>query len=208
MPPSLASVIADLPLIAILRGIAPDEVLGIGEALVDAGFLCLEVPLNSPEPFDSIGRLQTHLGDRALIGAGTVLTPQDVARVGDAGGRLIISPNADPDVITATKAAGLTSLPAFATPTEAFAALKAGADGLKLFPAEAASPKVLQALRAVLPKSAPVFVVGGVAPDSLKTWRAAGATGFGLGSALYRPGFTAAEVGARAKAFVQAWRKV
>ena len=207
MPPSLTSVIADLPLIAILRGVAPDEVLAIGEALVDAGFLCLEVPLNSPEPFDSIGRLQTHLGDRALMGAGTVLTTKDVEQVRNAGGRLIISPNADPEVIAATKAAGLTSLPAFATPTEAFAALKAGADGLKLFPAEAASPKVLQALRAVLPKSTPVFVVGGVAPDSLKPWRAAGVSGFGLGSALYKPGFSAAEVGARAKAFVQAWRE-
>lgn len=192
------------PLIAILRGVKPDEVEGIGEALVDAGFTLIEVPLNSPQPFDSIGRLAKRLGDRAVIGAGTVLRVADVAGVRDVGGTMIISPNANLDVIRASAADGLVSLPGIATPTEAFAALDAGATALKLFPAEAASPAVLKAMRAVLPSATRVLPVGGIAPDNMGPWREAGAPGFGLGSALYKPGLSAADVGANARAFVAA----
>ena len=197
---------ARLPLVAILRGVRPDEVEGIADALVEAGFALIEVPLNSPDPFASIERLARVCGSDALVGAGTVLTVNDVARVGDAGGRMIISPNTDTAVIAASAAAGFASLPGYFTPSEAFAAVGAGASALKLFPAEAASPAVLKAQRAVLPKAMPLLVVGGVAPDTMVPWRAAGADGFGLGSALYRPGATAAEVGAAARAFVAAWR--
>lgn len=195
---------ARCPLIAILRGVKPDEVEGIGEALVEAGFTLIEVPLNSPQPFDSIGRLAKRLGDRAVIGAGTVLRVADVAGVRDVGGTMIISPNANVDVIRASAAGGLVSLPGIATPTEAFAALDAGATALKLFPAEAASPAVLKAMRAVLPAGTHVLPVGGIAPDNMGPWRDAGAPGFGLGSALYKPGLAAAEVGARARAFIAA----
>ena len=201
-----ATAFARLPLVAILRGITPDAVVDVGAALVDAGFTLIEVPLNSPDPFDSVARLAQAFGDVAMIGAGTVLRVEDVRRVADAGGRMVISPNTDLDVIGATVGAGMTSLPGYFTPSEAFAALKAGASALKLFPAEAASPTVLKAQRAVLPKDAPVLVVGGVAPDTMAPWRAAGADGFGLGGALYRPGATAAEVGTAARAFVSAWR--
>ncbi|MGK6353597.1 2-dehydro-3-deoxy-6-phosphogalactonate aldolase [Sphingomonas sp. DT-207] len=195
---------ARCPLIAILRGVKPDEVEGIGEALVEAGFTLIEVPLNSPQPFDSIGRLAKRLGDGAVIGAGTVLRVEDVAGVRDVGGTMIISPNANTQVIRASAADGLVSLPGIATPTEAFAALDAGATALKLFPAEAASPAVLKAMRAVLPSGTRVLPVGGIAPDNMGPWREAGAPGFGLGSALYKPGLTAAEVGANARAFVAA----
>lgn len=197
---------ATLPLVAILRGVRPDEVEGVGEALVEAGFTLIEVPLNSPDPFDSIARLVRRFGDGAMIGAGTVLTTEQVARVRDAGGTMIVSPNTDVEVIAATAAAGMASLPGYFTPSEAFAALKAGATALKLFPAEAASPAVLKAQRAVLPRDVPVLAVGGVAPDTMAPWRAAGADGFGLGSALYRVGATAADVSAAARAFVQGWR--
>jgi 2-dehydro-3-deoxyphosphogalactonate aldolase len=195
---------AKCPLIAILRGVRPEEVEAIGVALVDAGFTLVEVPLNSPDPLESIGRLARRLGDRAMVGAGTVLREPDVAAVADAGGTLVISPNANPRVIAASAARGLVSLPGIATPTEAFAALEAGATGLKLFPAEAASPAVLKAMRAVLPPAIRVLPVGGIAPDTMQPWRDAGAPGFGLGSALYKPGFTAAQVGERAEAFVRA----
>ncbi|KQT35225.1 2-dehydro-3-deoxy-6-phosphogalactonate aldolase [Sphingomonas sp. Leaf412] len=201
-----AAAFARLPLVAILRGVTPDAVVDVGAALVDAGFTLIEVPLNSPDPFDSVARLAQAFGDRAMIGAGTVLRVEDVRRVADAGGRMVISPNTDLDVIGATVAAGMTALPGYFTPSEAFAALKAGASALKLFPAEAASPTVLKAQRAVLPKDAPVLVVGGVAPDTMAPWRAAGADGFGLGGALYRPGASAADVGVAARAFVAAWR--
>ena len=164
-----------LPLIAILRGLKPDEAVDIGEALVAAGFSCLEVPLNSPSPLDSIARLRAALADRAIVGAGTVLTPEQVAAVADAGGQVVVSPNTDPAVIRATKAAGLLSLPGFFTATEAFAALAAGADGLKLFPADAAGPAVVKALKAVLPAASDVFAVGGIEPSSLAPYRAAGA---------------------------------
>lgn len=201
-----AAAFAACPLVAILRGVRPDEVEPIGEALVDAGFTLVEVPLNSPDPFASIAALARRIGDRAMVGAGTVLTVDDVARVGDAGGRMVISPDTNVDVIAATARAGMASLPGYFTPSEAFAALAAGASALKLFPAEAASPAVLKAQRAVLPKHVPVLVVGGVSPDTMGPWRAAGADGFGLGSALYKAGATAAQVGEAARAFVAAWR--
>lgn len=195
---------ARCPLIAILRGVRPDEVEDIGEALVEAGFGLIEVPLNSPDPFESIGRLAKRFEGRAVIGAGTVLRAEQVAAVQDSGGTMIISPNANMEVIGGTAAARLVSLPGIATPTEAFAALDAGATALKLFPAEAASPAVLKAMRAVLPSATRVLPVGGIAPDTMDPWRAAGAAGFGLGSALYKPGLSAAEVGANARAFVAA----
>ena len=195
---------AACPLVAILRGVTPDAVVGVGEALVDAGFTLIEVPLNSPDPLTSIARLAEALAGRAQIGAGTVLRAAEVAAVRAAGGTMVISPNANPGVIAATAAAGMVSLPGIATPTEAFAALDAGATALKLFPAEGASPAVLKAMRAVLPKATRVLPVGGITPEGMAPWRAAGAAGFGLGSALYQPGIDAAEVGRRAQAFVAA----
>jgi len=195
---------ARCPLVAILRGVKPDEVEDIGEALVSAGFTLIEVPMNSPDPLDSIARLAKRFEGRAVIGAGTVLREAQVAEVEAAGGTMIISPNANLKVIAASAARGLVSLPGIFTMSEAFAALDTGATALKLFPAEAASPNVLKAMRAVLPKDARVLPVGGIAPDTMAPWRAAGAPGFGLGSALYKPGMTAAEVGANARAFVAA----
>ncbi|WP_019515608.1 2-dehydro-3-deoxy-6-phosphogalactonate aldolase [Sphingomonas sp. Mn802worker] len=196
---------AALPLVAILRGVTPDTVEGVGEELLAAGFTLIEVPLNSPNPFTSIERLARRFGDHALFGAGTVLNVADVARVQDAGGGMVISPNTNLSVIAATAAAGMASLPGYFTPSEAFAALDAGATALKLFPAEAASPAVLKAQRAVLPKHVPVLTVGGITPDNMTPWREAGANGFGLGSALYRVGSTPAQVRAAADAFVAGW---
>lgn len=195
---------ARCPLIAILRGVKPDEVEAIGDALVDAGFTLIEVPMNSPDPLESVARLAKRFADKAVIGAGTVLREDQVAAVRAAGGTMIISPNTNLSVIAASAAAGLVSLPGIATPSEAFAALDAGATALKLFPAEAASPQVLKAMRAVLPKEARVLPVGGIDPTNMDPWRAAGAAGFGLGSALYKAGMSAAEVGANARAFVSA----
>jgi 2-dehydro-3-deoxyphosphogalactonate aldolase len=195
---------ARFPLIAILRGVRPDEVEAIGEELVAAGFTILEVPLNSPEPFDSIARLSRSLAGRAVVGAGTVLRVEDVAAVAQAGGTLIIAPNANTRVIAVAAQSGLVALPGIATPTEAFAALEAGAAALKLFPAEQASPAVLKAMRAVLPGGTRVLPVGGIAPDNMGPWLAAGAAGFGLGSALFKPGMTAAQVGEQARAFAAA----
>jgi 2-dehydro-3-deoxyphosphogalactonate aldolase len=192
------------PLIAILRGVTPAEVVSIGEALIDAGFGLIEVPLNSPDPLDSIARLARALAGRAVIGAGTVLRAVDVAAVQAAGGTMIISPNTNVDVIAATKKAGLVSLPGFATPSEAFAALEAGATALKLFPAEGASPAVLKAMRAVLPSGVRLLPVGGVTPETLAPWIKAGAAGFGLGSALYTAGLAAGEVAIRARRFIDA----
>jgi 2-dehydro-3-deoxyphosphogalactonate aldolase len=194
-----------LPLVAILRGLTPEEAVDVGEALLDAGFTCLEVPLNSPRPLDSIRRLRGALGDRAVVGAGTVLTPEAVREVVDAGGQIIISPNADVEVIRETVAVGALSMPGVFTATEAFAGLKAGAQVLKLFPSEIAGPVGLKALRAVLPADQRLYAVGGVTPDNLAGWAAAGASGYGIGGALFKPGMTAAEVGARARAFVTAW---
>ena len=196
--------LAGCPLVAILRGITPDEAEAVGAALIEAGIRIIEVPLNSPRPFESIALLSRQFGADAVIGAGTVLTVADVARVRDAGGRIVVSPGTDRDVIGASVAAGLVAAPGYFTPSEGLAALDAGAHALKLFPAEAASPAVLKAHRAVLPPELCVLVVGGVKADALSAWRAAGASGFGLGSALYRPGQTAGEVGQQAQAFVEA----
>ncbi len=192
------------PLVAILRGVSPDEAEAVGEALVGAGLRIIEVPLNSPDPFESIARLARRFGDRALIGAGTVMTAADIARLAGAGGRLMVTPHADPDLVREAKRHGLVALPGFFTPAEAFALIRAGADGLKLFPAEAASPAVLKALRAVLPPALPVLPVGGVSPETMAPWRAAGAMGFGIGSALYRPGDDAAAVREKADNFISA----
>jgi 2-dehydro-3-deoxyphosphogalactonate aldolase len=197
---------ADCPIVAVLRGLMPEEAEPIGDALIEAGITILEVPLNSPQPFDSIARLARRHGDRALIGAGTVLTRADVDAVTAAGGRLVVSPNSDPVVIAETVAAGMVSLPGFFTPSEAFAALAAGAHGLKLFPAEGASPAFLKAQRAVLPRDVPVLAVGGITPEVMPAWRAAGADGFGLGSNLYRSGKSPQETAADAARFVAAAR--
>ncbi len=192
------------PLIAILRGIRTDEALAVGEALFAAGIRIMEVPLNSPQPFDTIAAMAKAFGDRALIGGGTVLNTNDVAAVSEAGGKLIVSPSTNLDVIKATVARGLVSSPGYFTPSEAFAALEAGAHALKLFPAEAASPAVLKAQRAVQPPGAPHQVVGGGTPQTLQPYLKAGANGFGLGSGVYRPGLTAQESGARARDYVDA----
>lgn len=195
---------AACPLIAIIRGVTPDAVDAVGDALVEAGISIIEVPLNSPDPLASIERLARRLGDAALIGAGTVLTVDQVTQVADAGGRIIVSPCVNPTVVAATVGRGLVSAPGYFTPSEAFAALDAGAHVLKLFPAEAAPPAVVKAQRAVLPREIPLVVVGGITPDAMGPYRAAGADGFGLGSALYRPGQDRAEVAAQARAFVAA----
>jgi len=198
---------AALPLIAILRGITPAEAAPIGRALLDAGFRVLEVPLNSPEPHESIRRLAELCGDRARVGAGTVVSESQVHDVAAAGGTLVVSPNMNAAVIRATKSLGLWSAPGVATPTEAFAALEAGADMLKVFPAEQIAPAVVKAWRAVLPRDVPLVPVGGITPERMATYLAAGASGFGLGSALYTPGMAAAEVGRVAATYVSAWKR-
>lgn len=197
-----------LPLVAILRGLTPQDALSVGTALFDAGFRVLEVPLNSPRPLDSIALLAREFGDRCLVGAGTVLTPEQVAQVKDAGGRIIVMPHGDTTVIRAAKAAGLVCTPGVATPTEAFAALAAGADALKLFPAEQLPPSVLKAWSSVLPRGTPLLPVGGITPDNMAPYRKAGAAGFGIGSALYSPGIDANEVARRARAFVDGWNTI
>lgn len=195
------------PLVAIVRGVAPGEAKAIGRALFDGGIRIVEVPLNSPDPFASIAAIAADLGDDALVGAGTVLDPADVARVRDCGGGIIVSPNTSPAVIRASVEAGLVSCPGFFTPSEAFTALDSGADALKLFPAEAASPKVVKALRAVIPGAVPLLIVGGVTPDGVGQWLDAGADGFGLGSALYKPGQSPEDTLKRARAFVAAVKR-
>ena len=196
--------LGECPLVAIIRGVTPAEVEEIGAALWENGIRIIEVPLNSPEPLYSISRLAKALGDRALVGAGTVLQPDDVARVRDAGGRLVVSPDSHAPVIEAAVAAGMVSTPGFFTPSEAFGALRAGAHGLKFFPAEAATPAVVKAQKAVLPADVPLLVFGGVKPESMRAWLDAGADGFGLGSGLYTPGRSAEETAARARAYVSA----
>ncbi len=193
--------LAKSPLVAILRGVRPDEVEAIGDALEAAGIAIIEVPLNSPDPLDSIGRLARRFGERLLIGAGTVMTPAQVRAISEAGGRLIVTPHAAIDVVREAKALGLLACPGFATPTEAFALMAAGADGLKLFPAEASSPAVLRAIRAVLPPDMPILPVGGISATTMAPWLEAGAAGFGIGSSIYRPGDTPAMVAAKAGAF-------
>ena len=197
---ALKDYLARCDLVAILRGVAPGEVVGIGDALAAKGFTIVEVPLNSPEPIESIRRLSAHAGERLLVGAGTVMTEADVAAVHGAGGRLVVTPHAAGAVVRAAKARGMIAVPGFFTPTEAFAMLEAGADALKLFPSEAASPAVLKAMRAVLPAGTMVLPVGGIDAGNMPAWRAAGAAGFGIGSSVYKPGDSAEVVAAKAKA--------
>lgn len=192
-------------LVAILRGIRPDEALGIGEALVEAGFSMIEVPLNSPEPLDSIRQMAGAFGDAALIGAGTVLTPEDVDAVGQAGGRLVVSPNCDPAVIARTLERGMVSMPGVFTPSECFAAIRAGARAIKLFPASLAGTAGLKAIKAVLPADVEVYAVGGASADNFGDWFDAGAAGFGIGTALYKPGDSVDTVATRARAMVAAY---
>jgi 2-dehydro-3-deoxyphosphogalactonate aldolase len=198
--------LARCPLIAILRGVRPQEVLPIAEALEAAGLAIVEVPLNSPDPIESIHRLSRSFGNRMLIGAGTVMTPAQVAEIAAAGGRLVVTPHAACEVVRAAKLHGMFATPGFFTPTEAFALLRAGADALKLFPAEAASPAVLRSLHAVLPAGTPVLPVGGIDAGTMRPWRDAGAAGFGLGSAIYKLGDSPAQVSEKARALAAAWR--
>lgn len=191
-------------LIAILRGVKPDEAAAMARALVDAGITMIEVPLNSPEPLKSIARMKEAVGSAALIGAGTVLTVGDVANVRNTGGEFVVSPNCDVDVIARTKELGMGSWPGVLTPTECFAAIRAGADGLKIFPASIIGAEGIKAMRAVLPKDIPVYAVGGVGPDDFARYAQAGCDGFGLGSGIYKPGMTAEEVRRAATTYVSA----
>lgn len=203
----LAAGLRQLPLIAILRGLTPAEAPAIGQALTGAGFVLLEVPLNSPQPLDSIAALSAQHPD-LLIGAGTVMRTRDVRDVQAAGGRLIISPHFDAEVVREAQRLGLACMPGVTTPSEAFAAIKAGAHALKLFPAEMITPHVVKALRAVLPASVPLLPVGGIAPSHMGDYKLAGATGFGIGSSLYKPGQSAAQTVAAAEGFIQTWRSL
>jgi 2-dehydro-3-deoxyphosphogalactonate aldolase len=198
--------ISPMPLVAILRGLTPDKASETGAVLIDAGFRVMEVPLNSPNPIETISILTAEFGQRALIGAGTVMTSDQVIQIAGAGGKLIVSPHSDQDLITAAKVRGLFSLPGVATPSEGFAALNAGADGLKLFPAEFLSPSVVKAWRAVMDRSVGLFPVGGITPDKIEDYLEAGATGFGLGSALFKADYTLSEIGANADRFITKMR--
>jgi 2-dehydro-3-deoxyphosphogalactonate aldolase len=198
--------LAECPIVAILRGITPDDIVPVGRALIAAGIRIIEIPLNSPDPFNSIRRLVEEAGTQALVGAGTVLDPTEVGRVKEAGGQLVVSPNTDITVIAATLQDNMISIPGFYSPTEAFAAIHAGAHAIKLFPAEAASPAIIKAQRAVLPQDVPLLVVGGVKSDDVLAWVSAGASGFGLGSALYGPGQSASDVHTQAVRFIDALR--
>jgi 2-dehydro-3-deoxyphosphogalactonate aldolase len=204
MTPDL--LLADLPLVAILRGVTPARIEGVAEALFAAGIRAIEVPLNSPDPFRSIETLARIYGERCLTGAGTVLTQAQVDRLADAGGKLMVTPNTDPGVIARGVAKGLTVMPGFYTPSEGFAAVAAGAKYLKLFPASSGGIGHLQAMLAVLPKTVPVYAVGGVGAGNMSEWRQAGAAGFGLGSELFKPDFSDADIGARAQRAVAAFR--
>lgn len=192
----------ECPLVAIIRGVTPADSEAIGEAVQQSGIRIIEVPLNSPEPLRSIELLAKRFGDTMLVGAGTVLKAEDVGRVRDVGGRIIVSPDTNTDVISASANAELVSSPGYFTPSEAFTAIRAGAHALKLFPAEAATPSILKAQLAVLPRDVPVMAVGGIKPDNMQPWLAAGASGFGLGSGLYKPGQSASETLEKARAYV------
>ena len=200
----LTDALIKMPLVAVLRGMAPDEAIGVGEALLSAGFTIMEVPLNSPDPYTSIASQQKAFGHRAVVGAGTVLHPEEVSRVADAGGTIIVSPNFNEEVVRATKRCGLISVPGVFTPTEAFRALDAGADALKLFPGDGISPAVVKAMRAVLPKDAALLVTGGVTADNIGDWLLGGATGCGIGSALYKSGKSVEAIAADAARFSEA----
>ncbi len=204
--PDFDAAMAELPLIAVLRGLKPGEAVAIGQALFDAGFRLIEVPLNSPEPLQSIRLLSESFGAVALVGAGTVMSVKAARDVVAAGGRLIVMPHCDTEIIRAAKDLGAFVAPGVATPTEAFAALAAGADVLKAFPAEMIPPAAVGAMRAVLPKGTRILPVGGIRPETMASYHAAGAAGFGLGSALFKPGMTTADVAERAGQFVAAWR--
>lgn len=199
--------VQEVPLVAILRGVTPDRVVSVSDTLYAAGIRMIEVPLNSPDPFASIAALAAYKRSDWIIGAGTVLTVEDARRTRHAGGGLVVAPNCDPEVISFCVQSGLKVMPGFATPTEAFQAIKAGARQLKLFPATSYGPKYLQALRAVLPRDVEVFPVGGVGVTTIAEWLAAGATGFGLGSELFRPEYTLADIEQRATALVEATRR-
>ncbi|HSI59371.1 MAG TPA: 2-dehydro-3-deoxy-6-phosphogalactonate aldolase [Ideonella sp.] len=201
-----AAAFEQLPLVAILRGLTPAEAVAVGERLYQAGFRLIEVPLNSPQPFDSIDLLRRALPADALVGAGTVLHAADVATLATLGAELVVMPHADTAVIRRAADAGLVCVPGVATVTEAFAALAAGATALKLFPAELITPAVVKAMRAVLPREVALLPVGGITPQTMAGYLAAGANGFGLGSALYAPGLALDELGRRAQAFVEGWR--
>lgn len=203
---TIASAIDSMPIVAILRGVRPEEAVAIGEALVAAGVVLIEVPLNSPEPLESIARLATALGDRAVVGAGTVLSPADLDAVADAGGRIAVTPNSDPAVIARARARGVEPMPGFFTATEAFAAISAGARYLKLFPASTAGLGHLPALRAVIPAEVKLLAVGGIGPSNAAEWLARGADGLGIGSDIYRPGDSADQVAVKAARIVGAVR--
>jgi 2-dehydro-3-deoxyphosphogalactonate aldolase len=200
------ALLAELPLVAILRGVTPARIEGVAAALFEAGIRAIEVPLNSPEPFKSIETLARAFGDRCLCGAGTVLNAADVDRVAAAGGKLLVTPNTDPAVIAQGVKQGMTVMPGFFTPSEGFAAIAAGARILKLFPASSGGIGHLQAMLAVLPKSVPVYAVGGVGAGNMSEWRRAGAAGFGLGSELFKPDFSDADIAARAQKAVAAFK--
>jgi 2-dehydro-3-deoxyphosphogalactonate aldolase len=199
--------LAPTPLVAILRGVTPDEADSVAAVIVEAGFGAIEVPLNSPDPLASIELIVRLFGDKVLVGAGTVLEAREVDEVAEAGARLVVAPNADHAVIERAVKLGLLAVPGVATPTEAFAALKAGASGLKLFPSEALGPDIVKAWRAVLPRETQLFPVGGVTPERIAPYRRAGANGFGIGSALYKPGASVEEVARTAQVFVRAWKE-
>ncbi|RAH99942.1 2-dehydro-3-deoxy-6-phosphogalactonate aldolase [Acuticoccus sediminis] len=203
---TLDDALKSMPVVAVLRGLSPDEAEGVGQALLDAAIPVMEVPLNSPDPFRSIRIQADRFGGSSIVGAGTVLVPEDVSRVADAGGTIIVSPNFDEEVVKATKRCGLLSVPGVFTPSEAFRALAAGADALKLFPGDGLSPKVVKAMRAVLPKGTRLVVTGGVDANNIGEWLAGGADGVGIGSALYKPGKSLADVAADAKSFAAATR--
>ncbi|MBR0659716.1 2-dehydro-3-deoxy-6-phosphogalactonate aldolase [Neoroseomonas oryzicola] len=197
---SLAPWLDACPIVAILRGVQPEEVEAIASALIHEGLNIIEVPLNSPRPLESIRRLHSAFAERALVGAGTVTTEDEVAAIVRAGAKLMVTPHCDPDLVRAARARGLIACPGFMTPAEAFALLAAGADALKLFPAEAVSPAVVKALLAVLPKGTAILPVGGMSAETIPAWKAAGAAGFGVGSSLYAPGDSPATVAAKARA--------